>query len=196
MRSMLNALGHRNCVLLMWTHYERWYFWKQEIHLIRAGFVLHPELLYKKWPATRSQIRESTWLQRVTHSKSTSKEVSQKEIWQHPRPIHPRQVLPKKKNEDWVGSLRRDHPWSACKRKPQSYCHQSRNWRFPFLATGGFARTWWISIRCQQGINMTFKKTLSTLYRLKKAENKKHSENWSQSSSSWWQWQTNWWEPY
>ena len=35
-----------------------------------------------------------------------------------------------------------------------------------------------------------FKKALSTLYRLKKSEDKKHS----QSSSSWWQWQTNWWE--
>ena len=41
-----------------------------------------------------------------------------------------------------------------------------------------------------------FKKALSTLYRLKKAEDKKHFENWSQSSSSWWQWQTNCWEPY
>ena len=39
-----------------------------------------------------------------------------------------------------------------------------------------------------------FKKALSTLYRLKKAEDKKHHENWSQSSSSWWQWQTNWWD--
>ena len=41
-----------------------------------------------------------------------------------------------------------------------------------------------------------FKKALSTLYRLKKAEDKKHCENWSQSSSSWWQWQTSWWHPY
>ena len=41
-----------------------------------------------------------------------------------------------------------------------------------------------------------FKKALSTVYRLKKAEDKKHHENWSQSSSSWWQWQTNWWDPY
>ena len=39
-------------------------------------------------------------------------------------------------------------------------------------------------------------KALSTLHRLKKAEDKTHYENWSQSSSSWWQWQTNWWEPY
>ena len=41
-----------------------------------------------------------------------------------------------------------------------------------------------------------FKKALSTMYRLKKAEDEKQSENWSQSSSSWWPWQTNWWEPY
>ena len=41
-----------------------------------------------------------------------------------------------------------------------------------------------------------FKKALSTLHRLKKAEDKTHYENWSQSSSSWWQWQTNWWDPH
>ena len=40
-----------------------------------------------------------------------------------------------------------------------------------------------------------FKKALSTLHRFKKAEDKAHYENWSQSSSSWWQWQTNWWDP-
>ena len=41
-----------------------------------------------------------------------------------------------------------------------------------------------------------FKKALSTLYRLKKAEDKNYYENWSQSSSSWWQWQPTWWHPY
>ena len=40
-----------------------------------------------------------------------------------------------------------------------------------------------------------FKKALSTLHRLKKAEDKTLYENWSQSSSSWWQWQTTWWDP-
>ena len=66
MQSMPHALGRRNCVLHMWTPYERWYYRKQEVHLIRAG------------PATRSQIRESTRMQRVPHGKSASKEVSQK----------------------------------------------------------------------------------------------------------------------
>ena len=41
---------------------------------------LYPELLHKEGPTKRSQVRESTWLQRVPHCKSTSKEVSQKEI--------------------------------------------------------------------------------------------------------------------
>ena len=41
-----------------------------------------------------------------------------------------------------------------------------------------------------------FKEALSTLHRLKKAEDKAYYENWSQSSSSsWWQWQTSWWHP-
>ena len=39
-----------------------------------------------------------------------------------------------------------------------------------------------------------FKKALSTMYRLKKAEDEKQNAKWPQSSSSWWQWQTNWWE--
>ena len=41
-----------------------------------------------------------------------------------------------------------------------------------------------------------FKKALSTLHRLKKAEDKAYYQNWSQSSSSSWrQWQTSWWHP-
>ena len=41
-----------------------------------------------------------------------------------------------------------------------------------------------------------FKKSLSTLHRLKKAEDKAYYQNWSQSSSSsWWQWQDSWWHP-
>ena len=42
-----------------------------------------------------------------------------------------------------------------------------------------------------------FKKALSTLHRLKKAEEKAYYQNWSQNtSSSWWQWQTSWWHPF
>ena len=40
-----------------------------------------------------------------------------------------------------------------------------------------------------------FKKALSTMYRLKKAEDEKQHAKWPQSStSSSWQWHTHWWE--
>ena len=62
--------------------------------------------------------------------------------------------------------------------------------------------TWWIRSNVVNFDTMPtrrqpdFKKALSTLHRLKKAEDKTHYENWSQSSSSWWQWQTTWWDPH
>ena len=41
-----------------------------------------------------------------------------------------------------------------------------------------------------------FKKALSTLHRLKKAEDEACYQNWlTSSSSSWWQWQDSWWHP-
>ena len=52
---------------------------------------------------------------------------------------------------------------------------------------------WWIRSNLVDSDTMPighrpdFKKALSTLHRLKKAEDKRHYENWSQSSSSWWQ---------
>ena len=61
---------------------------------------------------------------------------------------------------------------------------------------------WWIRSNFVDSDTMPirhrldFKKALSTLHRLKKAEDKAYYENWSQSSSSsWWQWQTSWWYP-
>ena len=39
-----------------------------------------PNFYIRKGPATRSQVRESTWMQRVPYGKSTSKEMPQEEI--------------------------------------------------------------------------------------------------------------------
>ena len=50
---------------------------------------------------------------------------------------------------------------------------------------------WWIDTMPTRR-QPDFKKALSTLHRLKKAEDKTQYEKWSQSSSSWWQWQTTW----
>ena len=61
---------------------------------------------------------------------------------------------------------------------------------------------WWIRSNLVNSDTMPtrhrpdFKKALSTLYRLKKAEDDAYYQNWWQSSSSWWQWQTNRWDPY
>ena len=50
----------------------------KKVHLSRARFVLHPELLHQEGPATRSQVWESTWMQRVPYGESTCKEMPQK----------------------------------------------------------------------------------------------------------------------
>ena len=58
----------------------------------------------------------------------------------HPRPIHPRQDL--QEGDDWSGTLWKDHHWdgSACKRKPHSRSHQSRNWRLPWQLVDSLKR--------------------------------------------------------
>ena len=48
------------------------------VYLSRARFVLHPELLHQEGPAIRSQVWESTWMQRVPYGESTCKEMPQK----------------------------------------------------------------------------------------------------------------------
>ena len=128
MQSMPDVLGRWHHLLHVWTLLARWYNRKQEVHLVRAGFDFHPELLHKEGPATRSQVREETWLQRIPHGKSTSKKVSKEEIREHSRSVYPWYVV--QKDDDRVGSLWISHPWNgpACKRRPQSYCHRRRNW--------------------------------------------------------------------
>ena len=124
----------------MWTSYGRCFCRKQKVHLSYPWHFLHAELLHKEGPATRSQVLESTWMQRVPYGKSTSKKMPQEEIWQYPRPIHPRQDL--QEDDDWIGTLWKDHSrdGSACKRKPHSRRHQSRNWRLPWQLVDSLKR--------------------------------------------------------
>ena len=63
---------------------------RPEVHLVRAGSLLYPELLHQEGPATRSQVREESRLQRIPHGKTTSKEVSKETIRKHSRSIYPR----------------------------------------------------------------------------------------------------------
>ena len=65
-----------------------------------------------------------------------------------------------------------------------------------------FRSNWWIRSNFVGSDTMPtrhrpdFKEALSTLRRLKKAEDEAYYQNWWQSSSSsWWQWQDSWWHP-
>ena len=138
MQSMPDVLGRWHRLLHVWTLLAGWYNWKQEVHLVRAGSLLYPELLHQKGPATRSQVREERKLQRIPHGKTTSKEVSKETIWKHSRSIYPWHVV--QKDDDRVGSLWRSHPWNGqtCKRRPQYFCHRRRNWCFSWLLVDPF----------------------------------------------------------
>ena len=74
------------------------------------------------------------------------------------------------------------------------------------IATGEelnvYRSNWWIRSNFVGSDTMPithrfdFKEALSTLRRLKNAEDQAYYQNWWQSSSSsWWQWQTSWWHP-
>ena len=163
--------------------------------LIRAGFFLHPELLHKEGPATRSQVRESTWLQRVPHSKINFKRGCRKKKYDN---IHDQFIRDKffRKNDDrvWVALKRSSLRWIGLQAKITVILPHKKK------LTSTVAH-WWIRSNVVNFDTMPtrrqpdFKKALSTMYLLKKAEDKKHYENWSQSTSSWWQWQTTWWIP-
>ena len=65
-----------------------------------------------------------------------------------------------------------------------------------------YRSNWWIRSNFVGSDTMTirhrpdFKEALSTLRRLKNAEDQAYYQNWWQSSSScWWQWQDSWWHP-
>ena len=88
MQSMPDVLERWHRLLHMWTPCERWCNRKQEVHLTRAGVVLHPELLHQEGSTRRSQVREETRMQRIPHGKTTSKKVSKETLRKHSRSIY------------------------------------------------------------------------------------------------------------
>ena len=64
-QNMLDVLECWHRPLHVWTLVGKWYNWK-EVHLVRVGSFLHPELLHQEGPATQSQIREEKRLQNST----------------------------------------------------------------------------------------------------------------------------------
>ena len=167
------------------------YYRKQEVHLIRAGFVLHPELLHKKGPATRSQVRKAPGCKEYHTANQLQKRCRKKKYDN----IHDRFIRDKFFRKTMIELGRSEEIILEMDRlASEDHSHIATEEEIDV-----YRGNWWIRSNVVNFDTMRqpdFKKALSTLYRLKNAEDKKHYENWSQSSSSWWQWQTNWWEPY
>ena len=72
-QSISVVLGRRHRPLHVWTLLARWHNRKQEVHFVRVGSLLCPELLHHEGLATRSQVREEGRLHRIPHGKTTPK---------------------------------------------------------------------------------------------------------------------------
>ena len=58
MQSIPSELGRWHRLLHVRALLTRYYDGKQEVHQVRSGSLLYPELLHQERPATRSQVRE------------------------------------------------------------------------------------------------------------------------------------------
>ena len=126
-QSMPDVLERWHRILHMRALLARWHNRKHEIYLVRIRSLRYPELLHQEGPATRSQVREERRLQRTLQN-NFKRGVERNATRKHSRSIYPWQVV--QKNDEWVGSLWRDHSWngSTSKWRPQSYCHRRENW--------------------------------------------------------------------
>ena len=101
-----------------------------------------------------------------------------------------------RKTHAGIRSYRRSDPrdGQTGERRPHPHCHRRRTQRvsWQLVDTFEFCGFRHDAIRHRPD----FKQALSTLHRLKKAEDEAYYQNWWQSSSSsWWQWQDSWWHP-
>ena len=137
---------------------------------------------------------EKRRLQRIPHGKTTSKEVSKKQY----ENIHDRFIRDKWFRKTMIELGRSEEVILEMDRlASEDHSHIATEEEIDV-----YRGNWWIRSNFVGSDTMPirrrpdFKKALSTLHRLKKADDKAHYENWSHSSSSWWQWQTTWWHPY
>ena len=158
---------------------------KQEVHLVRAGSLLYSELLHQEGPTTRSQVR----MQRIPHGKNNFKEGVERKHYEN---IHDRFISDKWFRKTLIELGRSEEVILEMYRlasEDDSYIATQEE-------IDVYRGNWWIRSNLVNfdtiptRHRLDFKKALSTLHRLKKAEDKAHYEHLSQSSSSWWQWQT------
>ena len=121
------------------------------------------------------------------------KEAIQNDLEQHPRPIHPRQTFRKAMIE--VGRSEK------IIKEMDQLASENHTYKATKAEIDVYRGNWWIHSNVANFDSVParhqpdFKKALSTMHRLKKAEDEKQYTKWSQSSSSSsWQWHANWWE--
>ena len=178
----------------MRTLFTRWYDREQEVHQVRAGFVLHPKLLHKEGPATvtdtgRKKVAENS-TQQNRFKRGVERNIMKTFMIDFVRDTTFRKTMIElDRSENVILEMDRlaseDHSHTATEEEIDLYrgnwCIHSNVANFDSVPTRH---------------RPDFKKALSTLYRLKKTEDNAHDEKWSHNSSSWWQWQTSWWHPY
>ena len=152
----------------MWTSYDRWFCREQKVHLSRAWYVLNPELLHQEDAAKRSMTASTIDTSATKPSRKAMIKVGRSE-----------KIF---KEMDQLAS--ENYTYKAT--RAEIDVHRGNWWIHSNVANFDSVPT---------KHQPDFKKALSTMYRLKQAEDEKQYAKWSQSSSSSsWQWQTNWWE--
>ena len=156
MQSMLDVLERWHRPLHVWTLVGRWYNWQQEIHLIRAGSLLHPEVLHQERPATRSQVREERRLQRIPHGKTTSKRCRKKNMKTFMIDLSVTWTS-EKRWSSWVALKTSSLKWIDLQVKTTLILPLKKK-LMSIVEIGGSAQIWRIPTRCRQGIDLTSRK--------------------------------------
>ena len=142
-------------------------------------------------PPLRKERRGS----RISHCESAPEEMQEKRILEHSRSVHPWCTIPK--DHDRIGSH-----WRSVIREMEKLANEDHTHHATEKELNVYRGNWWIRSNFVGTDTMPIrhrtdiKEALSTLRRLKNAEDQAYYQNWWQSSSSsWWQWQDSWWHP-
>ena len=161
---------------------------KQEVHLVRAWILfLYPELLHQEGPTTRSTgTGKKAGLQKNTTRQNQLQRRCRKQ--KATKGIHDRFIRDKFFRKTMIELGRSEEIILEMDRvASEDHSHIATQEEIDV-----YRGNWWIRSNVVNFDTMPtrrqpdFKKALSTLHRLKKAEDKAHHKNWSHSSSSWW----------
>ena len=167
---------------------------EQEVHFVRAGSLLYPELPHKEGTVTKSQERRKKEGCKEFYTAKQRQKRCRKKQYEN---IHDRFIGDKLFRKTMIELGRSEEVILEMDQFAiENHSHIATEEEIDV-----YRGNWWIRSNLVNSDTMPmrrrldFKKALSTLYRFKKTENKAHYENWTLSSSSLWQLQTTWWHP-